>query len=475
MKRKKQHGRQIKLKTFMQLGLSAIIIVIVLLFGTMYYFYTSELIQDNIQSTLRDFAVSAQYIIDGDLHEQIVDVDSDLFKEQNKRLAKFKEEAGIYDVYTLIKGDENKTRFVLASYDAESTFMEDYIYTESMKKAFEGQVAVTKEPYVDDFGTFYSGYAPLYNSERKLVAIVAVDINNDNIKKMGNELIKNTFLIIGITLLIGNIMVFFVSQYIGKYFKNIIGNLKKIGEGDLSVSNDEVSIILEMKDLGETINHMAEQISDLMKVINNNSKELHLKATHINSLVSTTDTSSQIISSAVEQMSNVHNQASLSLNKSLEELIIYDHISKESVNFYKDILESVQATKDNLEIILQFIKMFNTQRSNKEITENNVISAERISKFQSYCDKLYQDYDLFTDSITSQMLILDKVSLKREKLVEINRSVSMNFQSISHGNERIIESMEKQVVAIQGIAKEVIELEGMATYLKNKLELIKTK
>ena len=187
MKRKKQHGKQIKLKTFMQLGLSAIIIVVVLLFGTMYYFYTSKLIKDNIQSTLQNFAVSASYIINGDLHEQIVDVDSDLFKEEIKRLAKYKEEAGIYDVYTLIKGDEHSTRFVLASYDAESTFMEPYILNESMKKAFEGKVTVTSEPYVDDFGTFYSGYAPLYNSEGNLVAIVAIDINNDEIKKITKD------------------------------------------------------------------------------------------------------------------------------------------------------------------------------------------------------------------------------------------------------------------------------------------------
>ncbi|WP_432405088.1 hypothetical protein [Wukongibacter sp. M2B1] len=477
MKQKRLQTKEITFKSFMQIGLSITIILILILFGTMYYAYTSKLINENIQTSLRNFAVSAQYIIDGDLHEQITNKNSDLFREQVKVLADYKEEVGIYDVYTIIKDseNENETKFFLAAYDAEETFLQPYIYTEEMKEAFAGRIATTKKPYKDAFGTFYSGYAPLYNSKNEIVAIVAIDIPNEEIEELYRNLLNQTLIYGAISILIGNIVVYLTARYTGSYFKGLIHQLKKIGEGDLSNNDTQLSIIVELNDLAVTVNYMADQISELLSIINRSSNELENKANHINNLISTTDTSSQIISSAVEQMSSVHNHASTSFDNSLNELLNYKEDSKKSIESYKDILDSVQTTKDSLRSILQYLRKINIRMLSSDTTNNQIVSINSINEFESYCEKLYQDYDTFSENITKQILILDKISIKREKLVDINHKISNDFKSISQGNQRIIEAMDKQVNAIQGIVREVNDLECMANELNSKLKKVKTK
>lgn len=474
MKKMKPKVKGMTFKNIMQIGLSSTIIVVLLMFAVMYYSYTSKIVNENIQLSLRNFAVSAQYILSGDDHERVVSSDSDIFKDQVKILADYKEEVGIYDVYTIIKSGESETQLVLAAYDAESTFHQTYIYTETMREAFDGNVSVTSKPYRDDFGTFYSGYAPLFNSSGQQVAIVAVDINNKEIEALKREVIMTTLILFGLSLLISNIMVYILSKYLSKYFDNIIISLKKIGEGDFSGVKTEPNMIIEMNDLGDTISDMAKRINRLMSIINVNALELEEKAMHIMKLVTTTNTSSQIISSAVEQMSDVHEHTSKFLSESLDELITKDKDANKKIESYRDLLESVDNTKDNLKEIILSLKGIELNVSEAD-PKNSEEDMRKRNNIEMLVENLYKNYDAFSENVTAQMMDLDNTVIRLDMLIDFDQKITTNLKSISQGNYLILETMEHQSNAIQGITKEVTSLEEMAAELSNNLKQIKTR
>lgn len=476
MKLSKLRNKGVTFTTFLQIGFSATIIFTIFLFGSMYYGYSSKLLTENIQGLLRSAAISSQYIIDGDKHEKVTDSKGKEYKEMCYTLAEYKEELGVYDVYTMIRADETHTKLVLAAYDAESTFMKSYIYTDEMKEAFNGKISVTDTYFTDDFGTFYSGYAPLRNSKNEIVAIIGIDINIGKVRMMKKEIINTILLLFFICFVVGNLLVYLVAKLIGNNYKSLISDIKKIGYGDLSISNNnKLSMISEMKDLGHTINEMAERISYLIQIITKNSKELKMKANEISGLINTTDTSSQIIASAVEQMSNVHKNASVSFDESLNELVLYKEDSKSIIGEHKVLLSSIETTKDSIENILQYLRKLNVTILNSDNRNNNKISMKIIEEFKIYCEKLYKDYDLFTENINSQLFLLDKVSERGDNLVELNNKISSDFKDISQGNQRILEVLERQVKSIYGVVKEVGQLENMAEELNRKLDTVKTR
>ena len=344
------------------------------------------------------------------------------------------------------------------------------IYEKEMGEAFNGKVSVTDKPFTDDYGTFYTAYAPIYNSKGEINAIIGVDMDNNRVKLMRREIVKKTVLLFFICMLIGNILVYLVAKLIGNNYKSLISDLKKIGDGDLTVSNgNKLFVIREMQDLKDTINKMADRIRYLMQIITENSRELEIKCNEISELISTTDTSNQIIASAVEQMFNVHKNASASFDKSLNEILLYEEVSKAFASEHKDVLNSVETTKDSLENILQCLSKLNIIILNSD----NKVSMKVIEDFKIYCEKLYKDYDLFIENINSQLLLLDRVSERRDNLVQLNHKISSDFKDISQGNQGVLDVLERQVDSIQGIVKEVDQLENMAEELNQKLNTVK--
>ena len=81
MRLMKFKNKGITFTTFLQIGFLVTIVVTLILFGSMYYVYSSKILIEDIKNTLQNVAISAQYIIDGDMHENLTDVDSKEYKD----------------------------------------------------------------------------------------------------------------------------------------------------------------------------------------------------------------------------------------------------------------------------------------------------------------------------------------------------------------------------------------------------------
>lgn len=166
---------------------------------------------DSLEKALGDklvtLARTTAALIDGDKHQTlktVSDMDSEAYSEIYDLLATVKEEAGIAFTYTLA-GDGAQTYFVVDIDDEPCEIGEAYQVEPEMLLAFKGVPVYTHGSYTDEWGTFKSGYAPIYNSHGNVVAIIGVDMRYDDVKAARILLLKKiTFpFLLGLLLAMG--------------------------------------------------------------------------------------------------------------------------------------------------------------------------------------------------------------------------------------------------------------------------------
>jgi two-component system, sensor histidine kinase len=157
-----------------------------------------RILKQSIQDQLMNSARVIATIIDGDIHESLKDPELDLSSTYHQQVQKMNAAKLAMDQSHMIKFaytcilEGNVVRFVLdvtpdgdVDHDGKNDrakLMERYEHpSATLIEVFKtGLVKVDRKPYTDRWGTFISGYAPIFNSEGTLVAVAGVDISMED-------------------------------------------------------------------------------------------------------------------------------------------------------------------------------------------------------------------------------------------------------------------------------------------------------
>ena len=180
-------------------AISLIVFFIAALTGAAVYHTAASALKREVQANLLSLAETASRLVDGEKHKQITQPDqkySPLYEETRKPFyALLEGNRNIAFIYTVIpKGD--KIFFVLDSKiikegekDDTSDVMEEYEdASEVMHQALKTHKALVEDkPYSDEWGTFLSGYAPIYDAQKNFLGIVGADIRiTDYMERLAN-------------------------------------------------------------------------------------------------------------------------------------------------------------------------------------------------------------------------------------------------------------------------------------------------
>lgn len=162
--------------------------------ATCYVVYQSaaEGLKKEVQTYLMSLAATASEMVDTEGHKLLTKPEqkgTPLYENVRAPFMKIlKANTNIAFIYTIVQRDE-KYFFILDSQipkpgekDDTSGLMEEYTeYTDIMKHALETHLpAVEEEAYTDKWGTFLSGYAPIFDKDSNFIGIVGVDIRIDD-------------------------------------------------------------------------------------------------------------------------------------------------------------------------------------------------------------------------------------------------------------------------------------------------------
>ncbi len=194
--------------------------------GFAVYFLGHDALKSQIQNYLKNIAATAAQFTDTKLHQTITQPeqrDSPDYQRLTTPYYKLlKANEHLAYIYTVVHNEKGYF-FILDSQipkegeeDSRAQVMEFYPdYTSKMVEAFEKkQLVVEDEAYTDAYGTFLSGYAPLYDGDT-FIGIIGADIRLDDfdskMKKIKNGLYLNILISSFFGIFIG-FVVFFIRR-----------------------------------------------------------------------------------------------------------------------------------------------------------------------------------------------------------------------------------------------------------------------
>lgn len=260
----------------------SLIMIIILALAVYIYFKTStNHFRQNLRRRLHDIVSISALDIDTGLHAVLTEPDqenNETYMVLKKKLQQIRDATSdIYFIYTMRYDEDTGISFVVdAEEDEEEIAHLGDIYTEASDFLRE-QIPDMDEPmveedfYTDNWGTWLTGYAPIYDGQGKREAILGIDIKADTVKKYEHQLMWVAI----IMMLVAFPTIFFLGWYFGREIARPIVSIadtsSRIANGDLSLkvavnSHDEIGMLaLSFNKMTIQLNEMISNLEEKVK------------------------------------------------------------------------------------------------------------------------------------------------------------------------------------------------------------------
>ncbi len=265
-----------------------------------------RMLYSDLQIDAKKIAEEAVKVVDGDKLEKVIEsksMDISEYNEIAEAMIRFKADSNIKYFYTLAK-DEGDGAYILvdAAMEDKSELGEAYDLEDGMKTAFEGTSSFDKNPTIDEYGTFISGYAPVKNSKGEIIAIVGVDKDVASFIYIKNWIVKDGIIASIVCILLSVLYSAYFSKKMTSNVNRIKYVLSAMKQGDLTVplkvdSKDELEII------AAEINDFREKTSETLKLVKAVSDVVMRHSETLSAVSEELTASSQVAANSVEEVS----------------------------------------------------------------------------------------------------------------------------------------------------------------------------
>ena len=271
-------------------GMIVCVLIVTNLVGWVFIIQAKGTLLEQCKKTAKSSAKIAAQRLDGDMLEKIKpgDEGSDSYKEILQQLQDFLCGEDIKYIYTMRMENDKLTFIVDADTEDGAAIGEEYEIYDEMAEAFEGKVTVDREMTSDEWGDFYSAFAPIYNSSDQIVGIVGVDCSATAIRVQQNFFIKLFMIIELVGLAVAIILSLVISGVLSRSVSTIAGKMSELAmkEGDLTQkimvkSTDEVG------DIANSLNIFLENLREIIQKIGTSEKKLLNNSEHVSNIVTT--------------------------------------------------------------------------------------------------------------------------------------------------------------------------------------------
>ncbi|MCH5249728.1 MAG: hypothetical protein J1E98_07335 [Lachnospiraceae bacterium] len=355
-------------------------IVVALIVGGVSYSTMSDFLRKKTMDSVMEIAMIAAENVDGETFSRAVEGEEDALLSVKDSLSFFLVGDSVTYVYTLMPKDNDYFQFVVdTDPDDPGEYAEDYEAQDAMFEAMGGNISVTNEPFTDEWGTFYSGYAPI-SYDGKVLGIVAVDYEASSIQTSLNSLIRNIIIAVVLGIIFALITAVIVAVKMKKNFSKVNEKILEVAsdDGDLTkvldiTSGDELEVI------GNNLNKLLNKTGNTIRELKTGTGSIESKMDDINTHVSASVVQITGISDTMNNMAAASQEIAASIATVGDEVdFVYRGI--------QDIVDIVTNNADNLrDINVSSMELSDTAKASsikinervKELSQNLQVEREK--------------------------------------------------------------------------------------------------
>ena len=196
-----------------------------------------------INNHMLDVSNTAAASLDGDLLGSITEdsTDTEAYDEIVTSLRLFQQNIDLAYIYTVREMGDKYYGFIVDPDPVDpGAYGEPVEYTKALEKAGRGTASVDTEAFDDRWGTFYSAYSPVFDSNGNVVGIVGVDFNAEWYEKQLHKYTASIIITSILSLLIGAVIVVLITTQIRKRLNIVYDELSNLAT-DVEALNKEIT------------------------------------------------------------------------------------------------------------------------------------------------------------------------------------------------------------------------------------------
>ena len=176
--------RVIRFKPNMRSLMIALVLMLIIhiIMGVMLITMSKNAIREQIDARMLDAVNTAAFQLSGDELKRITgdDTESEEYVNALSLLRSFQQNIKLDYIYAVKINDDGTFAFLIdPDIEDPADYGEKIETTEALIKASKGTPAVDKVAVTDEWGRFYSAYAPVWDSDGNVAALVGVDFDAD--------------------------------------------------------------------------------------------------------------------------------------------------------------------------------------------------------------------------------------------------------------------------------------------------------
>lgn len=255
--------------------LAIVLIILAALFtagvSSVLYLNFSQELRNSLRHRLENITTLAGLQQDGDALLNVQNEGDESFikiREQNLKIRRAEPELRF--VYTMRKDAQGIYFVVDAGLPSETGYSPfGTRYEEpgpALVENFDSMTGTILEPefYTDEYGTFLSGYTPIFSSDGQRVGVIGVDITANTILAREQEYRNRLIIIFLGTLLLIVIAGIISADYLAKPIVGLRDAAEKISKGDFAYRITKIPGTRELAELAVDFNSMTANLSDLI-------------------------------------------------------------------------------------------------------------------------------------------------------------------------------------------------------------------
>lgn len=281
------------------LGILIPILVVSVVFGSVLFFVSSNLItshiipqyNQNLVLNMEKFSV----LFDEDTINK-AKTDEATYKELQQEITAFQEEFKLENAYIMSKVDGEEVILVLGNTD---DYLTPLAFTPDQAKALNTQDMIVSEIYEDDYGKHKSTFLQIPGTD----SVLGLDADADFIDELNSLLIKVVIGLLVVAVILGSIIAVIISKKIVTPLIILADHTEVVAGGDLS-KELEVKGQDEIGRLAQSFAHMQSQLRETIVHVTDTSNHVEEGSTTLKLSVEQLTVASNQVSGAIQEIAS---------------------------------------------------------------------------------------------------------------------------------------------------------------------------